>query len=137
MKHLETIDEIQEYFAHLVNGEELNSKMTLARIYGAAERYIEDDQRTSFIDEAFQSNESVYILEKTFICKRLSIAKIQIKMSGQITVYYVPFVDNKKYHTCVFSSFELALIGGICVMYKSEDAGPYIMRMLRADKVGE
>lgn len=136
MKHYKSNSEIQEYFLRLVDGEEPNSNFVLAGIYNMAERHIEDDQRTEFINRAFENNMSTYVLERTFICERLSIAKIQMKVSGKVNIYYVAFVDRKKSNVYFYNSFPAALIGGICAMYKSNGAAPYIMRMLGIKESG-
>lgn len=130
MKHYETISEIQEYFIRLVDGEEPNSNFTLVGIYNMAQQHIKDDQRTKFINQMLENKASTYVLERTFICERLSIAKLQMKVSGKVNIYYVAVVDRKKSNVYFYNTFSAALIGGICAMYKCNSAAPYIMRML-------
>lgn len=136
MKHLETIDEIQEYFARLANSEEFNSKMTLIRIYRAAKRYTEDDQRTNFILKAYENDKFVCILDRTYICEQLSIAKIQERWYDEKKTGFVMFVNQKK-APYVAKSFLHAVIVGICLLYGNPNAALYIMRMLEMEESGE
>lgn len=129
MKQLDSMEEIKIHFSNLLNSEEPGGLFQLSRIYGMAQRHEEDNNRTSFIDDAYKDNRSTYVSDKHYIFDRLSIAELTVRHGGNQEKQYAPFVDGKDKHYRYFAFID-ALIAGICMVYNSGDCASYMLRML-------
>lgn len=133
MKHFDSMEEIKNHFEKLLSGEIQGGLFQLSIIYRMAERYEEDNNRTSFIDDAYKDSHSTCVADKHYIFDRLSIAELTVRHNGNQETHYVPFVDGKDKHFRYFSFID-ALVAGICMVYDSDSAAPYMLRMLGINK---
>ena len=131
---MKTIDEIFEYVKHLIENEKTGGKITLARMYGAYEREMEEIQKEQEVEgHIYERDRGNVVLHKVSDSMWIVEYKPNKRGAGFDREMYVPYRDGIFGHEAR-RSFDEALLACVAMKTKSESAVPYIARMLELDK---
>lgn len=134
---MKTIDEIFEYIKHLVENEKRCGKITLARMYGAYERELEEIQKEKEVENhIYEADCKKTVLHKISDDMYIVEYKPDKRGGGFDREMYAPYRDGVLSHE-VWPSFDEALLALVAMKTKSESAVLYIAKMLGLDDGGE
>ena len=134
---MKTIDEIFEYVKNIVANEKRGGKITLARMYGAYEREMEEFQKEKEVEKhIYEADRKNTILHKIADDMYIVEYKPGKRGGGFDREMYAPYRDGVLSHE-VWSTFDDALLALVAMKTKSESAIPYIAKMLELDNGGE
>ena len=123
-----TIDEIREYFSELVSGEKPNGKIQIARIWGAYQRESEKEEKREEVRKKI--NQRYKNIEIHMISDGMYIIEYHEDIFKDGTSnWYSPYLEWNL-GSCLYDSFDKALIALVAMKTGNAEAVPYICKML-------
>ncbi|MBP1309207.1 hypothetical protein JOD82_002227 [Paenibacillus sp. 1182] len=125
-------DEIVSYFKDLMERE--NGKYALARIFGMAKRYEEEQNKKNEIEKELMLSIGECVLDTTIVNDDIAIVEIQRKQKEGNWVYFQPVIHGRRYHE-VSETFDYALILALGKKYDVSSFAPQaICNILQMDE---
>ena len=123
-RNLTDTNKIFEFVSEICKDDSLGNKVTIARMYGNANRYREISEKEAFFAAKVRCK---YLKAVILIGDDSAIIVARNNPDGD--EYYQPVTANKV-SSCIFETLDQALIGLICLRTENEDLYKGIAKMI-------